>query len=170
MPNANRDIKALIVSCVDYRLVTDDLPEFARVMDLVEDADLVTVPGGSLGSILDHDEELHTLGEAVTLSYTFLQKVHGFKKIYVLDHRDCGMYKHFYKEHYQAERDEETRQHARNMKIFKDKIEKSNLGLSIRFFIFDIVPFGSPIKVDEISFDDKNIFVDEQGKKRTIAW
>ncbi len=185
--SAPHTIKGLIVSCVDYRLVSDDLPEFTKTLGLVENADLITIPGASLGAVLNdkhpaiknakqnlgtalpaHKHHMHDLGEAFDITYQFLQKVHGFTDIYVIDHRDCGMYKAAYAKSYASERDAETAQHVENMIKFKTKIDASGLNLKVRFFLMDIVPFGHPVSVEEISWNDKTITVLKNGKSKIL--
>ena len=167
---AQHGIKGLVVSCVDYRLAFDDLPNFAKQAGLMEQADLITVPGGSLGAVLAHDGHSGAMGDktreemeaSFDTTFNFLKKVHHFKEVYVLDHRDCGMYKAIYdgkdgREAFHERGKGEKTQHGQNMLLFKKKIEEHNKAnpdepLTVRFFLMDIVKFGQPIKYQEIKF------------------
>jgi hypothetical protein len=163
---AHSPVKALIVSCVDYRLVIDDIPNFAKVFGLTEKTDLLTMPGASLGATLNdkshtgHSHGIHNLEAAFDATFNFLKDAHNFEEVYVIDHRDCGMYKKIYGDKYASERDEETKQHVQNMRKFKEKMKTAFPGKIVRFFLMDIVPYGQPIKYEEIQFpDDNNIAV-----------
>ena len=130
-------IKALVLSCVDYRLASDDLPRLIQKLGLVEDADLITMPGASLAAVHHtHDKAFDDLRPAFYDMLDFLRKVHGFDWVYVVDHRDCGMYKYVYKESFAGERKAETAQHTENMKRLKSELDKK--GLKSRFFLLDL--------------------------------
>ena len=157
---AHGAVKALIVSCVDYRLVTDDISDFAKIFGLTEKTDLLTIPGASLGATLAPDkadpQSMHDLEAAFDETFNFMKMAHNFEEVYVIDHRDCGMYKKIYGDKYAKEREAETKQHAENMKKFKEKMKTAFPEKTVRFFLMDIVPFGQPIKYDEIKFKNDN--------------
>lgn len=130
-------IKALVVSCVDYRLTSDDLPKFIKEMNLVEQADLITIPGASLAGVYQTKvKDLDDLRPAFYDMLDFLKKVHGFEWVYVVDHRDCGMYKYVYKDKFAKDLADETCQHETNMKALKKILEER--GLKIRFFLMSL--------------------------------
>ncbi len=158
--HAHGPVKALIVSCVDYRLVTDDVPDFAKILGLTEKTDLLTIPGASLGATLSPDKadphHMHDLEAAFNQTFEFMKTAHNFEEVYVIDHRDCGMYKKIYGDKYAKERYDETKQHAENMKKFREKMKTAFPDKTVRFFLMDIVPAGQPIKYDEIKFKNDN--------------
>lgn len=130
-------IKALVISCVDYRLASDDLPKFFQKMRLVEQADLITIPGASLAGVYQTKaKDVDDLRPAFYDMLDFLKKVHGFEWVYVVDHRDCGMYKYVYQDKFAKDRTEETHQHESNMTELKKILEEK--GLKTRFFLMDL--------------------------------
>ena len=135
--SAPHKIKALVLGCVDYRMAFDDLPNFAKQLGLVDEADLVTMPGASLAAVFKtNDPAINDLRPAFDDMVQFLRVVHGFDTVYVVDHRDCGMYKHVYKDNFASERVAETNQHKENMIKLKRKLDK--LGLKSRYFLMDV--------------------------------
>ena len=84
-------VEALLLSCMDYRLVDDT----ARYMDgrgLTNNYDHVILAGASLGALTDKKEAWNdTFWDHVDVA----KQLHHIKKVIVMDHRDCGAYKVF---------------------------------------------------------------------------
>ncbi|OGY26176.1 MAG: hypothetical protein A2Z24_00895 [Candidatus Woykebacteria bacterium RBG_16_44_10] len=78
MKNSHR-CKALVISCIDFRFVTR-VRDFLTKHGLVNEYDLITVPGASLGF------------SDITASVATSIKLHNPNEIYIFDHEDCGAY------------------------------------------------------------------------------
>lgn len=80
---------ALLLSCMDYRLV-DDLVRFMDSKGLTDKYDHVIVAGASAGATAEKFSSWNkTFWEHLQVAID-LHKIH---KVIVVDHRDCGAYK-----------------------------------------------------------------------------
>jgi hypothetical protein len=85
---------ALLLSCMDYRLV-DDLVRFMDSKGLTDKYDHVILAGGGAGATAEKFSSWNkTFWEHLQVAID-LHKVH---KVIVVDHRDCGAYKIAYGE------------------------------------------------------------------------
>lgn len=86
---ANGKAKALMLSCMDYRL-DDDVVHFMNTMGLNGAYDHVVLAGASLGVVADALKDWHkTFWDELDLAV----RLHGITQVIVVDHRDCGAYK-----------------------------------------------------------------------------
>jgi carbonic anhydrase len=86
---ANGKAKALMLSCMDYRL-DDDVVHFMNTMGLNGEYDHVVLAGASLGVVSPQLSDWHkTFWDELDLAV----KLHGIEEVIVVDHRDCGAYK-----------------------------------------------------------------------------
>jgi hypothetical protein len=86
---ANGKAKALMLSCMDYRL-TDELVSFMDRDGMHDEYDHVVLAGASLGVVA---EELAAWRPAFWDQLDLAVKLHGIEEVIVVDHRDCGAYK-----------------------------------------------------------------------------
>jgi carbonic anhydrase len=78
--------KALMLSCMDYRLV-DDLVAYMNGEGLKDDYDLVVLAGAAIGAVNEAFSEWHlTFWEHLDAAIT----LHHIQEVIVIDHRDCG--------------------------------------------------------------------------------
>lgn len=81
--------EALLLSCMDYRLV-DETERYMTNRGLRDKYDHVILAGASLGAMTDkYPSWNQTFWDHLDVSI----KLHGIKKVIILDHRDCGAYK-----------------------------------------------------------------------------
>lgn len=86
---ASGKAKAIMLSCMDFRLV-DDLVGFMEAQGLHDEYDHVVLAGAALGAIHQQFAEWHKVfWDHVGLAV----KLHHVEEIIVIDHRDCGAYK-----------------------------------------------------------------------------
>jgi len=102
---------ALLLSCMDYRLV-DDTERFMARKGLKDKYDHVILAGASLGALTGKFPAWNKafwehLGVAIQL--------HSVHKVVLLDHRDCGAYKVVKGEDFGKTPDKETEVHAETM-------------------------------------------------------
>ncbi len=85
------NVEALLLSCMDYRLVDDT----ARYMDqrgMTNNYDHVILAGASLGALTDKAPSWQT---AFWDHVDVAKKLHHIQKVIIMDHRDCGAYRVF---------------------------------------------------------------------------
>ena len=81
--------KALLLSCMDYRLV-DDLVKMMGTMGMQDNYDHVVLAGASLGVVNDKFAGWHdTFWQHLDVA----KQLHGIEEVIVIDHRDCGAYR-----------------------------------------------------------------------------
>lgn len=86
---ANGSARALMLSCMDYRLV-DDLVHFMEAHQLHDNYDHVVLAGASLGVVHDAFADWH---ETFWQHLQVAKDLHGITEVIVIDHRDCGAYR-----------------------------------------------------------------------------
>lgn len=86
---ASGTAKAIMLSCMDFRLV-DDLVAYMDGHEMHDEYDHVVLAGASLGAIHEKFADWHQVfWDHVGLAV----KLHHVEEIVVIDHRDCGAYK-----------------------------------------------------------------------------
>ena len=79
---------ALLLSCMDYRLM-DDVEKYMSGRGLRDKYDHVVLAGASLGALTDKFPAWNqTFWEHLDIAI----KLHDIKSVIVMDHRDCGAY------------------------------------------------------------------------------
>lgn len=80
---------ALLLSCMDYRLM-DDIEKYMSGRGLRDKYDHVVLAGASLGAVTDkYPAWNQTFWDHLDIAI----KLHDIKTVIVMDHRDCGAYK-----------------------------------------------------------------------------
>ncbi|MFK7088204.1 carbonic anhydrase [Chromobacterium violaceum] len=122
---------ALLLSCMDYRLV-HDFGEFMDGLGLRGKYDHIVLAGASLISITDQFPDWNAtfwqhLGVAIDL--------HHIKRVVLLDHRDCGAYKVAFGEDFAQDPGKETRIHAKALLKLKDEILARHPALTVETYL-----------------------------------
>ncbi|WP_249209314.1 carbonic anhydrase [Magnetospirillum sulfuroxidans] len=126
--------EALLLSCMDYRLV-DDIVHYMDGRGLTNKYDHVVLAGASLGVLQDKN---------VSWGQTFWDHVgvaldlHHIHKIIVLDHRDCGAYKVFLGTDLAKDRAGEFEAHAIKLRALKTAIAGKFPGLEVELQLMDL--------------------------------
>lgn len=126
--------EALLLSCMDFRLV-DDIVRYMDGRGLTNNYDHVVLAGASLGVLQDKN---------VSWGQTFWDHVgvaidlHHIKKIIVLDHRDCGAYKVFVGPDHAKDRASETAAHAAKLNALKTQIAAKFPKLGVELLLMDL--------------------------------
>jgi hypothetical protein len=81
--------RALMLSCMDYRLV-DDLVNFMEAHGFDDDYDHVVLAGAALGVVHEAFADWH---ETFWQHLQVAKDLHGIEEVIVIDHRDCGAYR-----------------------------------------------------------------------------
>jgi carbonic anhydrase len=86
---ADHTIKALCVTCIDYRFLNKDAAYVANDLALFKDADILALAGASLSGVSKKFKaSVPAFWEQLGLART----LHKIEKIVVIDHRDCGAF------------------------------------------------------------------------------
>ncbi|HYH18362.1 MAG TPA: carbonic anhydrase [Azospirillum sp.] len=102
------NIEALLLSCMDYRLV-DDVVRYMDGRGLNNNYDHVILAGAGLGALTEKEP---AWGETFFKHVEVAKALHGIKKVIVMDHRDCGAYRVFLNQDLKGDPAEETAVHA----------------------------------------------------------
>ncbi|ARJ67179.1 hypothetical protein WV31_16645 [Magnetospirillum sp. ME-1] len=125
---------ALLLSCMDYRLM-DDIVRYMGGRNMTDKYDHVVLAGASLGVLQDKN---------VSWGQTFWDHVqvaidlHQIKKVIVMDHRDCGAYKVFLGADAVKDKATETASHAAKLKALGAQIGARHPGLAVELLIMDL--------------------------------
>ena len=82
--------KALVLSCIDYRILEAER-YFLSLQNLGGQYDFTALAGASLAlSGLPHQYDAEAFWDQLDISY----RLHQIKKVLILDHQDCAVYKY----------------------------------------------------------------------------
>lgn len=128
---ASGKAKALMLSCMDYRLV-DDTVKFMADQGLNDEYDHVVLAGASLGVVSEtfkawHDTFWQHLDVAI--------KLHGIEEVIVIDHRDCGAYKLALGAEAVATPEKETAVHTATIVNFAKQVKAKHSTLGVKAYI-----------------------------------
>lgn len=123
--------KALMLSCMDYRLI-DDAVRFMDSQGLQDNYDHVVLAGASLGVVSDKFAAWHdTFWQHLDLAI----QLHHIEEVIALDHRDCGAYKLAVGEEAVATVDKETAAHAQVLADFSRRVKAKHGGLGVQAYL-----------------------------------
>jgi len=126
--------KALMLSCMDYRLV-DDLVTFMNGKGLKDDYDHVVLAGASLGVVSDKFADWHkTFWEHLDVAI----KLHHVEEVVVIDHRDCGAYKLALGEDAVSTPAKETEAHTRTLADFARQVREHHPDLKVEAYLMSL--------------------------------
>ncbi len=124
-------IDALLLSCMDYRLV-DDVVRYMDGRGLTNRYDHVILAGASLGALTEKKPEW---GAAFWDHVAIAKDLHRIKRVMVMDHRDCGAYKVFLGEDFGADPAKETAVHADNLRRLAAMIRERHPDLEVELLL-----------------------------------
>lgn len=111
---------AVVLGCMDYRLVDDSASYFTK-RGMANKYDQLVLAGGSIGALGKLGEEWSaTFWKHVDTAI----KLHHVHQLIVLDHRDCGAYKLVFGEQSIAERDAESALHRTQMTLLQGQVKE----------------------------------------------
>ena len=124
---ANGMARALMLSCMDYRLV-DDLVTFMEAHQYHDNYDHVVLAGASLGVVHATFADWHgVFWDHVELA----RDLHGITEVIVIDHRDCGAYRLALGEDAVATPEQETATHRDIMQEFARQVAERHPDLQV---------------------------------------
>lgn len=114
--HASAKIKALVMTCIDFRFLNKDAAFVANELNLFKDADIIALAGGSLAAI--DTKVLPKSKDAFWEQFRIAHKLHEFETVVMIDHMDCGAYKAEFKP------EEERAEHVRVMTEVTGELRK----------------------------------------------
>lgn len=136
---------ALLLSCMDYRLV-DDTEAFMAGRGMKNKYDHIVLAGAALGAITS---KFPAWNQAFWEHLDVAISLHHIHKVMILDHRDCGAYKVVLGEDFGKMPDKETQIHAETLMTLRKQIQAKYPQLEVETFLMaldgsvqQIVPKG----------------------------
>jgi hypothetical protein len=130
-PSSQHTAEALVLSCSDFRL-NDDVARILEKEGLKEKYDLLVIPGGTLSATNDF---FPSWRETFWSGTGILKNLHHFKKVILIDHRDCGAYKMVYGRDLSTNPEEEKKIHMTHSKKLKRQIKKKYPDLKVDIWL-----------------------------------
>jgi carbonic anhydrase len=125
VPTGTGQAEALLLSCIDYRLPG----KIARYMEgrgLAANYDHVIFAGASLGVT---NTVFPQWGQSFRDHLDLAIKLHGIRRVIILDHRECGSYRVIFGTNLSG--DEEKAQHARELHRLAREIHEAYPSLEV---------------------------------------
>ena len=128
------DTEALLLSCMDYRLV-EDTERYMAGRGLRKKYDHIVLAGGSLGALTDKFPAWNkTFWEHLDVAID----LHHITKVVLMDHRDCGAYKVVLGEDFAKDRVKETEIHAAKLRELKKQILAKQPKLAVETLLMSL--------------------------------
>lgn len=132
---------ALLLSCMDYRLI-DDTERYMAGRGLRDKYDHVILAGASLGALTEKYPAWNkTFWEHLDVAI----QLHQIHKVIVMDHRDCGAYKVVLGEDFAKDPAKETAAHAAKLRALRDQITQKYPKLEVELLLMDLQGSVEPI-------------------------
>ncbi len=126
--------EALLLSCMDYRLI-DDITRYMDGRGLTNQYDHIVLAGASLGALTSNFKDWNqTFWEHLKIS----SDLHHIKKVILMDHRDCGAYKVILKADFSKDPQLETRIHGKFLRDLMVAIHKRYPELEVERLLMNL--------------------------------
>ncbi|MBI1735645.1 MAG: hypothetical protein HYR51_10755 [Candidatus Rokubacteria bacterium] len=126
--------EALLLSCMDYRLV-DETERYMAARGMRNKYDHVILAGAALGAVT---------GKFPAWNTTFWEhldvaiQLHHVQKVLVLDHRDCGAYKVILGEDFAKDPGKERETHAGQLRELRKRIQARYPQLAVELLLMSL--------------------------------
>ena len=125
---------ALLLSCMDYRLI-DETERYMTGRGLRDKYDHVVLAGASLGAITTkYPDWGRTFWEHLDIAI----QLHQIHEVIVLDHRDCGAYKTILGVDLAADPARETTVHAAQLRTLRSAIVQKHSTLGVELLLMSL--------------------------------
>jgi hypothetical protein len=138
---AGGEVEALVLNCMDYRLV-NEVTFLMSEHGLTNKYDQVILAGATLGVATD---KYPAWAQAFWDHLDLAIKLHGIKRVIAIDHRDCGAFKLALGQDYGQMPDEETRVHARVMTDFRDLVRQKQPSIEVELLLMGLDGHVEPL-------------------------
>jgi carbonic anhydrase len=126
--------EALLLSCMDYRLVAATARHMAA-RRLEGKYDHVILAGASLGATTDKYADW---GKTFWEHLDAAIQLHGIHRVIVIDHRDCGAYKVILGEDVARDPAKERAVHASSLRRLRDQITSRQPALDVELLLMSL--------------------------------
>lgn len=131
---ASGSAAAVVLTCMDYRLV-DDHTNYFNERGMKNRYDHLVLAGGTIGALGKLGQEwADTFWKHVGVAV----KLHGIHEVIVLDHRDCGAFKLTFGKESIAERAAETKLHKQQAALLTAQIKQKFPELKSEMLLMDL--------------------------------
>jgi hypothetical protein len=139
-PSIAGEADALLLSCMDYRLIDDTANYMRDDRHLQGKYDYVILAGASLGV---NQRKYRNWGRTFWQHLDTAIALHGIHEVIIVDHRNCGAYKIFLGLDFpanpsEAQRKEETRVHKRQLDRLATAIHRRRADLDVRTVLMNL--------------------------------
>lgn len=124
-------VEALLLCCMDYRLV-DDVTTYMTNRGMKDNYDQVILAGASLGALTDMRKEW---GQTFFQHVAVAKQLHHIRRVIIMDHRDCGAYKVFLGMDLKDDRAKETAVHAEHLRKLGALVKEKHPDLEVELLI-----------------------------------
>lgn len=135
------DVEALVLSCMDFRLV-NEVGFLLNEHGLVNKYDQVILAGATLGVATD---KYPAWSETFWSHLDLAIKLHGVKRVIAVDHRDCGAFKLVFNKDFAKTPDEETQIHTKVMTDFRDLVKRKQPAVEVELLLMWLDGHVQPI-------------------------
>lgn len=132
---------AVLLSCMDYRLI-DDTVAYMTARGMADKYDHLVLAGASLGALTDQKP---AWGDTFWQHLQVAIDLHGVHRIIVMDHRDCGAYKLLLGEDFAADPLREADVHRTQMLALRKAIRHRYPDFNVELLLMSLD--GSVIEV-----------------------
>ncbi len=127
-------IEALLLSCMDYRLI-DDITQYMDARGLTNQYDHIVLAGASLGALAKNFKDWNqTFWEHLKISI----ELHHIASVILMDHRDCGAYKMLLKADFSKDPVLEERVHGKYLRELAQAIVKRYPKLEVETLLMNL--------------------------------
>ena len=127
-------VEALLLTCMDYRLV-DAVHRYMAGRGLTGAYDHVILAGASLGA-LTHSYPAWSVTFRNHLALAV--ELHTIRRVLLLDHRDCMVYRRVFGRDLAADPDDETAVHAQQLAAVRDAIKRQHPTLAVEMLLMGL--------------------------------
>lgn len=132
--NAAGITEALLLSCMDFRLM-DDVERYMAGRGLRDKYDHIVLAGAALGAVTDRYPAWNkTFWDHVGLAVD----LHHIHKVIVMDHRDCGAYKVILGEDFAKNPAKEKNVHSEKLKQLATLIKTQHPKLEVELLLMSL--------------------------------
>jgi carbonic anhydrase len=128
------NVEALLLNCIDYRLAAATT-RYMTERGMEGKYDQFILAGAALGV---ENTKFPDWGRTFWEHVQIAIDLHGIGKIIVMDHRDCGFYKHVYGNDHAAELTAEFEVHAAQMRRVRGDIGRRHPKLAVELLLMGL--------------------------------
>lgn len=134
LATAPQQAEALVLNCMEYRLIAA-VADYLDTRGLRGRYDQISLAGGALGIMSD---KTAPWADAFWTHVALARKLHGIRRVIVIDHRDCRACKTLIDQDCAKHHEYEMAIHMKSMEAFADEIKTREPGLEVEVLLMDM--------------------------------